>query len=90
MPSSTPRRYTIHLGRHVIERQSERDVPIAQIEDTVKNGSMRVLPGKGKRGGTYRRFEKRHESRMIVVIAELLGNDCYVMTTYEDDRTAGN
>jgi hypothetical protein len=67
-----------------MERQSERDVAIATIENTVRNGSERPLPGKGARGGTFRRFEKRHDSRMIVVIAELVGNDCYLITTYED------
>jgi hypothetical protein len=84
MPSKTPRAYRIHHGRHVLERQAERDIMLAIVEDTVRNGTERPLSGRGNRGGAFRRYEKWHGVRKIIVIAELVGHDCHLITIYEE------
>lgn len=43
-----------------------------------------VLQAKSKRGGTVRRYERRFSNRNVVVIAELVGKECYLITTYEE------
>ena len=86
MPSKTPRTYRIHHGRHVLERQAERDIALPIIDGTVRMGSERPLPGRGSRGGVFRRYEKWAGPRKIVVIAELVGNECYLITTYEEGQ----
>lgn len=85
MPSKIPRSYNLHFGQHVLERQAERNIPLPLLEDTVRTGTELPLSGRGNRGGVFRRYEKRIGSRKIVVIAELVGNQCYLITTYEED-----
>jgi hypothetical protein len=84
MPSKTPRPYRIHHGRHLLQRQAERDIALALVDEVVRTGSERPLPGRGNRGGVFRRYEKWHAQRKIVVIAELVGHECYLLTTYEE------
>ena len=83
MPTGTPRPYEIKAGLHILQRQAERDIPMDVIENAIRNGSERPLPGKGERGGVFRRYELRHEGRKIIVIAELCGKVCHLITTYE-------
>ena len=84
MPSGTPRRYRLHFGLHVLERQTQRGVTREDVEEAVRCGTERTLPGRGNRGGVFRSFLKRIGARKIIVIAELIGNECYLITTYEE------
>ncbi len=86
MPDKTPRTYQILHGLHSMHRQTERDISTQQIEHAIRNGTAKNQPHKGERGGTIRRFESQDDLRKIVVIAEIVNQDCHVITTYAQNR----
>jgi len=73
------------LSEHLLERTLERQITTATVHDVIRTGSERPLPGKGPHQGTRVEFAKKVEARLIVVIAEIVGQDCIVATTYEKE-----
>lgn len=78
-----PREHTIVPTRHQRERSTQRVIPQAEVDLVIRTGSARPEHGKGVNGGVYVRFSKVVEGRTVVVIAEILGQQCFVLTTYE-------
>ena len=78
-----PREYQITHTRHLRERSATRQIDVQTVETVIRTGSERPKPGRGVRGGVYVEFSKTIDARSVVVIAEILGQQCFVLTTYE-------
>jgi hypothetical protein len=78
-----PRTYVIEDSLHRKERSRVRQISWDEVVETIRTGAEWPHSGKGMHGGRYVRLSKQIGGRMIVVIAEVLGSTCYVITTYE-------
>jgi hypothetical protein len=82
-----PRVYEIEHAPHARKRSGQRDVPKEMIEEAVRTGGETPLPRAfAPHGGLHVKFTKGS----VVVIAEIAGNVCYVVTTYHADRYSRN
>lgn len=88
-----PRGYEINRTIHAEKRAfSPRHIPLELIDETIRRGSAINLAGeKGRHGGDMFKFTKTHmvkddagtrRSKPVVVICEICGNVCHVVTTY--------
>lgn len=75
-----PRTFEIKHTDHATQRRAQRAISTAEIEDTIKTGAERPQPGTGGHGGRFVKFSKGS----VVVIAEICGKVCHVITTYHD------
>ncbi len=73
-----PRTFQIEHTDHSRQRGAERTVSHEEIEAAICTGAEKTLPGTGGHGGKFVRFSKGS----VVVIAEVVNNVCYVVTTY--------
>jgi hypothetical protein len=80
-----PREYKIISTQHLRERSALREIPFATVEDIIRTGSECPLPGRGRNGGVRVRFSKKVATLSTVAIAEIIGNDCYLITTYDEE-----
>lgn len=77
-----PRKFTFHDTLHALQRAAERGIPEAWVYETVASGSQHDQGHKGKLGGLKRLYKMKHGDRLIVVAAEVLKTDCYILTVY--------
>jgi hypothetical protein len=74
--------YRFHSSAHERLRVDERNLSLENMKATVN------YPGKvrnqrpGVRGGTVKRFEKTVDGRTLVVVAEVKGHECWLMTGF--------
>ncbi len=81
-----PRKFTFHDSLHVLKRSCERWVTEAEIRETVLTGSVIETGQRGVHGGLKRLYKKFLTNRVVVVVAETHKTDCYLITTYEEER----
>ena len=78
-----PREFNFHDSLHVLQRSAERNIDTALVYETVKTGAVTHTGMKGRLGGLKVLYKKRHDRRLIVVVAEVRGSECYLLTAYE-------
>jgi len=74
-----PRRYDIIFTLHLRERSALREISLDDVKKTIGEGSERPLPGRGVNGGIRCEFILGN----VVVISEIVGDTCHVLTTYK-------
>ena len=89
-----PRTYEIRRTIHVEQRAlSPRAVPLEWIDETIRTGREYITAETGRRGGKIAEFSKTYvvrtgghaRSKTVVVIAEIVGNDCYAITVFNEE-----
>lgn len=80
--------YTLHDTAHVEKRGRERGFTIEQAELTINEpGSiLKTPPRNGNHGGLIWLFFRAFESRILVVVAEVKANECWIITGYWEER----
>jgi len=76
--------YRFHDTTHVGKRSSERGFTVAQALETVNHPS-RILkhpPRRGNHGGLIWLFFRAYGSRVLVVVAEIKKNECWIITGF--------
>jgi hypothetical protein len=76
--------YEIHDTSHVEKRARERGFTVEEATLTV-NFPDRILktpPRRGNQGGMLWLFFRAFEDRLLVVVAEIKLNDCWIITGY--------
>ena len=69
--------YRFHTTRHEALRVSEREL---SVENMTRNKTWA-----GTHGGTVRKFRKTVEPKTLVVVAEIKGKDCWLLTGFFAD-----
>ena len=89
-----PRTYEIRRTIHVEQRAlSPRAVPLEWIDETIRTGREYITAETGRRGGKIAEFSKTYvvrtgghaRSKTVVVIAEIVGNECYAITVFNEE-----
>ncbi|MEN9661980.1 MAG: hypothetical protein RL324_929 [Verrucomicrobiota bacterium] len=55
------------------------------MRDVVRTGSVIETGIRGTRGGLKRLYKKYLSHRVVVVVAEVLKADCWIITTYAEE-----
>jgi hypothetical protein len=66
-------------------RSAERSISDAEMRDVVRTGSVIETGIRGTRGGLKRLYKKYLSHRVVVVVAEVLKADCWIITTYAEE-----
>jgi hypothetical protein len=79
--------YEFHDTRHIEKRARERGFKVEQAMLTIDQpGSILKTPvRKGNHGGFIWLFFHAFESRILVVVAEIKGNECWIITGYWEE-----
>jgi hypothetical protein len=80
--------YYFHDTAHVEKRARERGFSVEQAILTVSDpGSILKTPSrKGNHGGFIWLFFRLFESRILVVVAEVKNNECWIITGYWEEQ----
>jgi hypothetical protein len=80
--------YRFHDTAHVEKRARERGFSVEQAILAVKKpGSILKTPArKGNHGGFIWLFLRLFESRILVVVAEVKNDECWVITGYWEEQ----
>ena len=80
--------YTFHDTAHAEKRARERGFTIEQAVLTINEpGSiLKAPPRNGNHGGFIWLFFRAFESRILVVVAEVKANECWIITGYWEER----
>lgn len=81
-------KYVLHDTAHLEKRARERKFTIEQASLAIsKPGSiLKTPPRKGNHGGFIWLFFRRFESKILVVVAEVKKNECWIITAYWEEQ----
>lgn len=73
--------------RHVAQRAAEREFTLEQALETVNEPTriLKVPPRKGNHGGWIWLFFRGYGGRVLVIVAEVKKNACWLITGYWTD-----
>ena len=71
-----------NITDHAWVRVKERGLRIQDVEDVVKYADGQQQIGRGTHGGTTYRFHKAVDGDTLVVVAEVKGKECWVITGF--------
>jgi hypothetical protein len=76
--------YEIHDTSHLEKRAGERGFTIEQAKLTVNapGSILKTPPRRGNHGGMLWLFFRAFEASMLVVVAEIKLNECWIITGY--------
>lgn len=74
--------YRFHSSAHERRRVDERNLSLENMKNTVNYPAVVKSQRAGSHGGTVKRFEKTVDGDTQVVIAEIKGRECWLMTGF--------
>jgi len=80
--------YRFHDTAHLEKRARERGFSVEQAKVTVNDASsiLKTPIRKGNHGGLIQLFFRAFESRILVVVAEVKQNECWIITGYWEEQ----
>jgi hypothetical protein len=80
--------HRFHDTAHVEKRGRERGFTVEQAIFTIRTPEsiLKAPPRKGNHGGLIWLFFRAFESRILVVVAEVKDNECWIITGYWKER----
>ena len=80
--------YEFHDTAHIEKRARERGFTVEQAMLTINEPAsvLKTPHRKGNHGGFIWLFFRTFESRILVVVAEVKANECWVITGYWEER----
>ncbi len=80
--------YELHDTSHAENRARDRGFTIEQATLTINEPTsiLKTPPRKGNHGGFIWLFLRAFESRILVVVAEVKANECWIITGYWEER----
>jgi hypothetical protein len=76
--------YRFHGTRHAAQRLAERAISEEDLKAVVRSPASREDLRPGRHGGTIRKLRKGN-GRTLVVVAELKGQEVWLLTAYYED-----
>ena len=74
--------YRFHQTKHQALRVSERDLSFENMKNVVCYPDESSFLRKGLHGGRISKFRKTVEGRTLVVVAEIKGKECWLLTGF--------
>jgi hypothetical protein len=80
--------YKLHDTAHAEKRARDRGFTIEQATLTINEPAsiLKTPPRKGNHGGFIWLFFCAFESKILVVVAEVKANECWIITGYWEER----
>jgi hypothetical protein len=80
--------YTLHDTAHSDKRARERGFTNEQAMLTINEprSILKTPPRNGNHGGLIWLFFRAFDSRILVVVAEVKANECWIITGYWEER----
>jgi len=75
-----------HTTRHSAIRASERNLSFEDLKNVVNYPESKQRQGSGAHGGQLTLFRKPVDGRTLVAVAEIKGNDCWIVTGYYEEQ----
>ena len=81
--------YKLHDTAHLEKRARDRGFTIEQATLAINEPAsiLKTPPRKGNHGGFIWLFFRAFESRILVVVAEVKANECWIITGYWEERS---
>ena len=81
--------YEFHDTAHIEKRARERGFSVEQAMLTINEPAsiLKTPPRRGNHGGFIWLFFRAFESRILVVVAEVKANECWIITGYWEERS---
>jgi hypothetical protein len=77
--------YRFHHTKHQTLRISERELSSENLKNVVRYPDLEQFLRRGVHGGTVRKFRKTVDGKTLVVVAEIRGKDCWLLTGFFAD-----
>lgn len=77
--------YRFHQTKHQALRVSERDLSLEDMKNVVSYPDESLFLRKGFHGGRVSKFRKTVADRTLVVVAEIKGKECWLLTGFLAD-----
>ena len=79
--------YEFHDTAHIDKRARERGFTVGQAMLTVSEPAsiLKTSLRKGDHGGFIWLFSRAFEGKVLVVVAEIKGNECWIITGYWEE-----
>lgn len=79
--------YEFHDTSHVSKRARERRFTVAQAMLTIDQPTriLKTPPRRGNHGGMIWLFFRAFGNRILVAVAELKNNECWIITAYWEE-----
>lgn len=77
--------FRFHTTKHEALRVSERDLSTENMKNVVRYPDSEQLLRRGNHGGMVKKFRKTVDGKTLVVVAEIKGKDCWLLTGFFAD-----
>lgn len=77
--------YRFHQTKHQALRVSERDLSLEDMKNVVNYPNETFALRLGIHGGRISKFRKTVDGKTLVVVAEIKGKECWLLTGYFAD-----
>ncbi len=74
-----------HSTAHYARRLEDRTLSDARCRSLVTSGRKRLLRS-GTRGGNVYEFSEKTDTNRLIVVAEIVRKDCYMMTAFVEGK----
>ena len=75
-----------HTTRHSASRASERNLSFEDLKNVVNYPDSKQKSGRGAHGGQLTVFRKSVDGKILVAVAEIKNQDCWIVTGYYEDQ----
>jgi hypothetical protein len=72
-----------HTTAHFLQRLSERQLSLENVKNVVRYPLRKKIMWRGNLGGWVHQFEKDVDQTTLVIVGEIKGSDCWLLTAYE-------
>ena len=77
--------FRFHQTKHQALRVSERELLFEDMKNVVRHPDAEQALRRGFHGGTVKKFRKTADSKTLVVVAEIKGKECWLLTGFFAD-----
>ena len=77
--------YRFHTTKHEALRVSERGLSVENMKNVVRYPDTQQSLRPGIHGGTVKKFRKTVDAKTLVVVAEIKGTECWLLTGFFAD-----
>lgn len=74
-----------HMTQHAALRIAERGLSLEAMKSVVHYSTDVRELRQGANGGKLKQFRRTADTRVLVVVAEVKGNECWIATGYYED-----
>jgi hypothetical protein len=73
---------TFHDTAHANERSEQRSIPLIEMIEIINHHDSKTQQYKGDHGGFVYKFKKTKNGKLVSVIAEVKGDECWIISAF--------